>query len=88
MFGTMMSLLDIESIRRVITFFERCLRYVEDNHNSKGLLVIYSYRMKAKCTGTVTYGIPLLIRVAYAQVLVVSFLDEIADNVCEKKNHV
>lgn len=41
--------------------------------------------MNAKCTGTVTYGIFLAIRVAYAQVLVVSFLEEIADNVWEKK---
>lgn len=65
-------------------FLKRHLKHVEGKYNSKGLLVIDSYRMKAKCTGTVTYGIPLAIRVAYAQVLVVFFLEEIANKVCEK----
>lgn len=69
-------------------FLKRHLKHVEGKHNSKGLLTIDSYRMKAKCTGIVTYGIPLTIRVAYAQVLVVFFLDEIANKICEKKFHV
>lgn len=73
-------------------FLKRHLKHVESKYNSKGLLVIDSYRMKAKCTGTVTYGIPLAIRVAYAQVLVVFFLEEIANKACEKKisclNHI
>lgn len=65
-------------------FLERCLRHMEDKHNSKGLLVIDSYRMQAKCTGTVIYRISLVIRIAYTQVLVAFFLEEIANNVCEK----
>lgn len=69
-------------------FLKRQLRHVEGKHNSKGLLVIDSYIMKAKCTSTVTYGIPLAIRLAYAQVLVVFFFEAIANKVCEKNFHV